>query len=129
MSASVLTRRTPITSRADREDERVRLLEEAVLLIRGEWPALAYGLCESVNRASGLVFVSASALQEAIKETVAEALRLVEGLYGHDAVLDVQRLATVAPEPQVPPATHDAVPRSRVHLPSRSRRRLRAHAS
>lgn len=58
METSDIAPSTPITSRADRTDERVRLIEEAVLLIRGEWPAVASGLCESVNRAAGLIFRS-----------------------------------------------------------------------
>ena len=87
MSASTVAPRTPITIKADRSDERVRRLEEAVLLIRGEWPAVALGLCENVNRSSGLVFVSRRELERAIEETTEEAFRLVESLYGHDAAL------------------------------------------
>jgi hypothetical protein len=83
---------TPITSRADRADERVRLIEEVVLLIRGEWPAVAAGLYESINHASGPIFRS-SELQETIQSTSEEAVRLVDRLYGHDAALEMQRLA------------------------------------
>ncbi|MFN8163553.1 MAG: hypothetical protein U0R26_06925 [Solirubrobacterales bacterium] len=126
MSALSTTRRTPITSRADRADERVRLIEEAVLLIRGEWPAAACGLCETVNRASGLLFVPSTDFREAIEETAREALRLVEGLYGHDAVLEVRHLA--AADPNVAAITHDSAPRRRVQLPSRPRRRVPARA-
>lgn len=49
MATSDITRLTPITTRADRHDERVRLIEESVLLLRGDWPAVATGLCESIN--------------------------------------------------------------------------------
>lgn len=93
MATSETTRITPITSRADRRDERVRLIEESVLLIRGEWPAVATGLCESINHAAGLVFPSPRALDEAIRETSGESLRLVRHLYGDEAMSEVQRLA------------------------------------
>jgi hypothetical protein len=97
METSSITPSTPITSRADRGDERVRLIEEAVLLIRGEWPAVASGLCESVNRAAGIFSFRASELQDAIQSTYEEAMRVVDRLYGHDATLEVQRLALAQP--------------------------------
>lgn len=97
MSALSTTRRTPITSRADRADERVRLIEEAVLLIRGEWPAVACGLCETVNRASGLLFVPSTELRAAIEETAGEALRL--GTNQPEAAPD-RSGADAAPDPQ-----------------------------
>ncbi len=130
MSASAIGRSTPITSRANRGDERVRLLEEAILLIRGDWPAVAYGLCESVNRASGLVFASPKALHEAVEETASEALRLVEGLYGRDAVLNLKRDAEIGPEPTIPTASpRGTPPRARTRPHTHSRRRLRVHTS
>lgn len=93
MATRESSRTTPITARADRSDERVRLIEESVLLIRGEWPAVATGLCESINRAAGLVFPSPRALDDAIRETSRESLRLVEKLYGDEAAAEVQRSA------------------------------------
>ena len=93
MAISELTPTTPLTGRADRHDERVRLIEESILLIRGDWPAVATGLCESVNRAAGLLFPTTRELDEAIETTSQESLRLVEQLYGCDAAAEVQRLA------------------------------------
>jgi hypothetical protein len=91
----------------DRSDERIRLIEEAVLLIRGEWPAVACGLCERVNRETGLIITPRNALDQAIEETADEAIRVVEGLYGHDAARQVQRRATVD-QFNPPSATHGA---------------------
>jgi hypothetical protein len=87
MATTQIAPSTPLTPRADRGDPRVRLIEEAVLLIRGEWPAVAAGLCESVNRASGLLFVHAAELDEAIERTSREALLVVHRLYGREAAL------------------------------------------
>jgi hypothetical protein len=95
MTATEISPRTPISSRVDRSDWRIHLIDEAVLLLRGEWPVVASGLCESVNRARGSIFAQASTLDGAIEETAAEAERLVEALYGHDASLQVQHLASV----------------------------------
>ena len=96
------TSRTPLTSRADRGDERVRLIEEAVLLIRGEWPGVACGLCETVNRATGLIITPRGALDETIERTAGEAIRVVEGLYGHEAAFEVRRLALSIRTPREP---------------------------
>ena len=93
MAVSDTAPRTPLTTKADRSDERVRLIEEAVLQIRGEWPALACGLCEMVNRESGFLLAPAESLDRAISETADEAVRVVDAIYGHDAVLEVQRRA------------------------------------
>lgn len=82
MATQQIAPSTPLTRKADRGDERVRLIEESVLLIRGEWPAVAAGLCDSVNRAAGFVFTPAGELEEAISHTSEEAVRLVERLYG-----------------------------------------------
>ncbi len=123
-----ITRSTPITGKADRGDERVRLIEEAVLLIRGEWPAVAGGLCESVNRASGPIS-RASELQEAIQETSEEAMRVVDGLYGHRATLEVQRLALAGGDRQAPANGARASHGRRLRLRSRIRphRPVRLH--
>ena len=53
MSEQTLAPRTPITAKADRSDCRVRLLEEAILMLRGQWPSAATGLCMSVNSLYG----------------------------------------------------------------------------
>ncbi len=124
MAATDTTRMTPLSGRADRRDERVRLIEESVLLIRGDWPAIALGLCERVNRAVGLIVSTPRELDEAIRDTCAESLQLVRELYGRDAALEVERLAglnEIAPAPPRPARRH------RLHLP-RPHRRIRAHA-
>ncbi len=94
MRANDTTRMTPLTGRADRADARVRTIEEAVLLIRGEWPAVADGLCESVNRAAGIFFAPARELDDAIGRTSEEALRVVERLYGPDSATAVRTTAS-----------------------------------
>ena len=123
-----ITRSTPITGRADRGDERVRLIEEAVLLIRGEWPAVAGGLCESVNRASGPIS-RASELQGAIQETSEEAMRVVDSLDGHEAALEVRRLALAGGDRQAPAevarASHGR--RFRLRSPIRPHGRMGLH--
>jgi hypothetical protein len=87
MASTQIAPTTPLTPRADRDDPRVRLIEEAVLLIRGDWPAVAGGLCESVNRASGLLFTHTTEMEEAIERTSREALLVVGRLYGREAAL------------------------------------------
>jgi hypothetical protein len=77
----------------DRSDERIRLIEEAVLLIRGEWQSVAYGLCERVNRETGWIITQTDALDRTIEETADEAMRVVERLYGHEAAVQVKRRA------------------------------------
>lgn len=128
MATTEIIRRTPITSRVDRNDGRIRMIEEAVLLIRGEWPAVACGLCETVNRATGLIIAPPKALDETIEKTAKEAERVVEALFGHDATLEVRRLAAVGRDSATPSARR-AHRRRRVHLPSPSHRRLRLHGS
>jgi len=125
MASSEFTPTTPLTSRADRHDERVRLIEESILLIRGDWPAVATGLCESVNRAAGLLFPTTRELDEAIEMTSQESLRLVEQLYGCDAAADVQRLAAADSNPAL--RSMGAGRQRRLHLPGHQRR-VRAHA-
>ena len=94
MSTQAIAPRTPITPKADRSDRRVRLLEEAVLQLRGQWPAAATGLCMSVNSTFGFTLGGGKAArQEQIEESVDEALRLVEALYGPTAVTEVYRRA------------------------------------
>jgi hypothetical protein len=122
MAASAIGPRTPLTSRADRADERIRLIEEAVLLIRGEWQAVASGLCESVNRETGWISTQPGALDRAIEQTAEEAMRIVERLYGHDAALGVRQRA-VAARFDAPPSTH-GVRRRRSRL---APRRMPAH--
>ena len=123
MSPTTDTPKTPISSKVDRRDERVRVIEEAVLMMRGEWPAAASGLCETVNRATG-VFTPTGELSAAIEEASAEAERLIERLYGHDALLEVRDLAGVEERSR---AAHTAAARRRLRAPSAPRRR--AHAA
>lgn len=129
MASSDTARSTPLTHRADRSDERVRLIEEAVLLIRGEWPAVAAGLCESVNRASGLIFVPAAELDEAIETTAEEALRVVGKLYGHESVLAVREAAAAGEQVETRhPVQPEVAPRPRTRGSLRPRRRVHARA-
>lgn len=111
---------TPLSTRADRADERVRLIEESVLAIRGDWPAVAIGLCERVNRAVGLIVSTPGELDATIGKTCDEALRLVEDLYGQEAVQEVRRLA--ARDPQVHHGRRDRHSPRRPHLPWHRRR-------
>jgi hypothetical protein len=84
---------TAITGRADRNDYRVRLLEEAIVELRGELPAAVYGLTETVNRAYGFHFARRGEREDALREATEEALLLVEDLYGQEAVVEVRRRA------------------------------------
>ena len=94
MTVKERTRVTALTGKADRGDRRVRLLEEAIVELRGELPAAASGLTESVNRTFGFGFGGHRDRDRVLCETTAEALRLVEDLYGFAAVEDVHRRAT-----------------------------------
>jgi hypothetical protein len=125
MNVADTIRKTPLSDRADRGDERVRLIEEAVLLIRGDWPAIAMGLCERVNRSTGLIFSTPQELEDAIRETCAEAMLLVRELYGHEGVAEVERMA--AATGAAPPARARTRGRTRSHL-TRPQRRLRVNA-
>ncbi len=121
MNSTNLLQSTPITKKADRNDERVRLIEEAVLLIRGEWPAVASGLCESVNRAAS-PFSPRGELQDAIRCTAEEAVRVVDRLYGSDATLKLRKLAASGELQHAPmgsPASHGHRLRPRSRLPRR----------
>jgi hypothetical protein len=84
---------TALTSRADRGDPRVRVLEEAILELCGDLPATASGLTETVNRTFRFGFARGGEREDALRETTEEALRLVEDLYGHETVEEVQRRA------------------------------------
>lgn len=127
MAAPEITRRTPITSRVDRSDGRIRLIEEAVLLIRGEWPAVACGLCETVNRAAGMIIATPKELDGAIQKTAEEAMRVVEGLYGHDAALEVRRFAALGQGPEVA-STGRGARRRRARFSARRHRLVRTRA-
>lgn len=89
-------------------------------MVRGEWPGVATGLCETVNRATGLSIAPAGEREEAIDRTAAEAVRFVEGLYGHEAALEVRRRASV--EPGSTESPHGGRRHRRLRLPSLSRR-------
>lgn len=108
MAVIPLEPRTPITRRADRGDARIRFLEEAVLLIRGEWPAAACGLCETVNRSFGLILGRPRDLEESLSRTTTEASRLVEALYGPRALAEVRRLTASGPPRPTPAALEHA---------------------
>jgi hypothetical protein len=122
MTEEQMTRRTPISGRANRSDERIRLIEEAVLMVRGEWPGVATGLCETVNRATGIGIGPADEREETIERTADEAVRIVEGLYGPEAAVEVRRLAAVGPECAGPAGGHAGRRHRRLRLPSLSRR-------
>ena len=93
MATKEQIRATALTSRADRCDRRVRLLEEAIVELRGELPAAVSGLTETVNRAFGIGFSARGEREEVLRGTTAEALRLVTDLYGEQAVGEVRRRA------------------------------------
>ena len=98
MSARPLAQRSPITAltaKADRSDRRVRVLEEAILMLRGQWPAAATGMCMSLNSLFGFTLTGRANRERIVDENVAEALRLVEALYGKTAVTEVYRRAGV----------------------------------
>ncbi len=93
MSTNTLAPRTPITAKADRSDPEVRVLEEAIIMLRGQWPAAATGMCVSVNSLFGFTLTGRRDRERILDENVAEALRLVEALYGKAAVDEVHRRA------------------------------------
>jgi hypothetical protein len=84
---------TALTSRADRGDCRVRVFEEAILEFRGDLPATASGLTETVNRAFRFGFARGAEREDTLREATEEALRLVEELDGHETVEEVLRRA------------------------------------
>lgn len=81
---------TPLSRKVDRGDRRVRLLEEAILELRGERPAAALGLSEMVNRAFGFGFGGRAEREEILSRTTEEALMLVGDTYGPAAVAAVR---------------------------------------
>jgi hypothetical protein len=87
---------TALTGRADRGDYRIRVFEEAILELRGDLPATASGLTETVNRAFRFGFGRRNEREDALRETTEEALRLVEELYGRGTVEEVRRRAAPA---------------------------------
>jgi hypothetical protein len=97
MSTHAVSTTTPITAKADRSHREIRLLEEAILMLRGHWPAAATGICMSINTLFGFSLVRRRDRQRMIDENVAEALRLVEALYGQSAVAEVYRRAAASP--------------------------------
>jgi hypothetical protein len=97
MSGHAISPSTPITAKADRSHREIRLLEEAILMLRGQWPAAATGICMSINTLFGFSLVRRRDRQRMVDENVAEALRLVEALYGEGAVAEVYRRAEVSP--------------------------------
>jgi hypothetical protein len=84
---------TPLTAKVDRGDRRVRLLEEAIVELRGDLPAAASGLTETVNRAFGFGFGGRGEREEVLTRTTEEALRLVADVYGPGAVAEVRHRA------------------------------------
>ncbi|MGD9734092.1 MAG: hypothetical protein AB7V58_00550 [Solirubrobacterales bacterium] len=84
---------TPLTGKVDRGDHRVRVLEEAIVELRGDLPAAASGLTETVNRAFGFGFGGHGGREEVLDRTTAEALRLVGDVYGSETVAEVRRRA------------------------------------
>ena len=109
MSEQTLAPSTPITAKADRSDRRIRLLEEAVLMLRGKWPSAATGLCMSVNSLYGFTLTGKQARRRMVNESVAEALRLVEALYGANAIAEVYQRATAdEPDQGTEPPSHAA---------------------
>jgi hypothetical protein len=88
---------TPLTPKADRSNQDVRLFEEAILRLRGRWPATATGLCTEVNRMYSFGFAARGAGERAIESRAGEALRLVEALYGPATVAEVRRSASRRP--------------------------------
>jgi hypothetical protein len=111
MPAQTLAPSTPITPKADRSDRRIRMLEEAVLMLRGQWPSAATGLCMSVNSLYGFTLTGKQARRRMVNESVAEALRLVEALYGANAIAEVYQRAT-ADEPDQRPSRRPTPPKS-----------------
>ena len=97
MSTQTLTPSTPITAKADRSHHEIRILEEAILMLRGQWPAAATGICMSINSLFGFSLGGRRDRQRMVDENVAEALRLVEALYGESAVDEVYRRAEASP--------------------------------
>jgi hypothetical protein len=99
MKDSTLLTLTPLTPKADRSDPNVRLFEEAILRLRGRWPTTATALCVEVNRLFGFGLGGKAAREKLIESRIGETMRLVEALYGSDAVEEVRRSARRAERP------------------------------
>jgi hypothetical protein len=84
---------TPLTPKADRSNHEVRLFEEAILRLRGHWPATATGLCTDVNREFRFGLGARAGREQIIERRLGETLRLVEALYGPETVEEVRRSA------------------------------------
>ncbi len=86
---------TPLSPRADRSSGDVRIFEEAVIALRGRWPATATGLCVGANSLFGfrLGAGGANEQEEAFRARVDEALALLEALDGPAAVERVRARA------------------------------------
>src|SRR3954447_12817631 len=97
MKDSTLLTLTPLTPNTDRSNPNVGLFEEAILRLRGRWPATATGLCGEVNSLFGLG--GKAAREQLIESRVEEALRLVEALYGPDALEEVRHSARRTAQP------------------------------
>ena len=91
---------TPLSPRADRSSRDVRMFEEAVIALRGRWPATATGLCVGANSLFGFSLGGGApgAQKQAFRDRVEEALRLLEALDGPAAVERVHSLASREPE-------------------------------
>ncbi len=91
---------TPLSVRADRSSPDVRIFEEAVIALRGRWPATATGLCVEANALFGFSLSRGTpgAQERAFRACVDEALRLLEALDGPSAVERVRSLASREPE-------------------------------
>ena len=105
---------TPLTARADRSNHNVRLFEEAILKLRGRWPANATGLCADINRQLGFSLGARAARERVIESRIGETLRLVEALYGPATVDEVRRAADEPPAQ--PPGAAPIRPRLRDRL-------------
>src|SRR5438270_391678 len=93
MDEKSATPQTPLTARADRSRQEVRLFEETVVALRGRWPATATGLCMSANPLFGFSIGGGADRDRAFTARVEEAQRLLRELEGPDAVERVRRLA------------------------------------
>lgn len=91
---------TPLSARADRSSRDVRIFEEAVIALRGRWPATATGLCVGANSLFGFSLSGGApgAQEGEFRARVEEALRLLEALDGPSAVERVRSLASREPE-------------------------------
>src|SRR5205809_5265462 len=99
MKDSQLVRHTQRTPKANRTDPKVRLFEEAILRLRGRWPAMATALCTDLNRLYGFGIGGKAVRERLVESRVEETLRLVEALYGPAKADEVRRSAQRPIEP------------------------------